>query len=476
MVTDFGAMAVPSSAPEWARDWETRAVEQQAARSFKLSTRARVILVTLMLPLTALGHLHGEGGWTARTPVLVPYALIAIVLAGTRERGLGPKAGPYTFLIDVVMIFLLQLRSLDTATFPPAVANFALALYVLVLILTGAAMNPRATWVVLALAAPLQVALMRVAGLGLASQITAVAVLSTAAFSQNRVSSRLIAFVKSAASREVAHFLEADRAKTLTDKNVVISRLLEDARAQSERLEALQQEKELLTSLLVHDLRAPLSAVKSNLQYVRDELAENDDHHLDDDVGGAVNDCLSVTERLNAMISDMLNVTRLESGTFVLTPESIEARPFLQRLSRQLAADARSRQVTVDVVADEFLFDADPALLTRTLENLASNAFRYTPPGGHVQLEARRDGEQVLIAVRNDGPPIPTAARASLFDKFVQAGDANANRRAGWGLGLYFCRLCIDGHRGRITVEDHERWPVSFVIRLPMTVARREAA
>jgi signal transduction histidine kinase len=81
----------------------------------------------------------------------------------------------------------------------------------------------------------------------------------------------------------------------------------------------------------------------------------------------------------------------------------------------------------------------------------------------------------VLFAVRNDGPVIPEAARGALFDKFVQAGSAQENRRAGWGLGLYFCKLCVDAHRGHIGVQDEPGWPTSFVIRIPGVVTSQRA-
>jgi signal transduction histidine kinase len=77
----------------------------------------------------------------------------------------------------------------------------------------------------------------------------------------------------------------------------------------------------------------------------------------------------------------------------------------------------------------------------------------------------------VVLSVHNDGPVIPVPARAALFDKYVQAGAPDANRRAGWGLGLYFCKLCVQAHGGRIGVEDEPGWATSFVVRLPVTEA-----
>jgi signal transduction histidine kinase len=119
------------------------------------------------------------------------------------------------------------------------------------------------------------------------------------------------------------------------------------------------------------------------------------------------------------------------------------------------------------VAAPEALaLEADRALLTRVVENLAANAARHTPQGGRMRLEAREQDDEVVLAVHNDGRPIPPDAREQLFDKFAQGG-AERSVRSGWGLGLYFCRLAVEAHGGRIGVEEVAGWSTSFVVRLP---------
>ncbi|HEY0880915.1 MAG TPA: ATP-binding protein, partial [Archangium sp.] len=112
----------------------------------------------------------------------------------------------------------------------------------------------------------------------------------------------------------------------------------------------------------------------------------------------------------------------------------------------------------------------------RALENLCSNALRYTPAGGRIQLEAVQRDETLVFAIRNDGPTIPLEARPRLFDKYVQAGSTHENRRAGWGLGLYFVKIALDAHGGKVQVTDAPGWATSFELSLPNAVEPRLVA
>jgi signal transduction histidine kinase len=98
------------------------------------------------------------------------------------------------------------------------------------------------------------------------------------------------------------------------------------------------------------------------------------------------------------------------------------------------------------------------------MENLMSNALRYTPTAGKILVAARAEPGTVIVSVHNSGQPIPRMLQGRIFEKFDRGvGD----KRRGWGLGLYFCRLAVAAHGGTIAVEDVPGWPVSFVIRLP---------
>ncbi len=448
---------------------EATALAEQSSRATATAARVRVVAVVAFGALAGVMHFVGGPGWDT---YLAPLAVFAAALFLARKQPWMARLGPYSFLFDVLAVFELQRRSMPSSPFPAGVAGFSLGLFVMMVAFTASTMRRTAAWAVAGVSAVTQVALMQEAGVSWGSQVAAVVVLGLAGLVQTTVTARLRNMVRGLAATEVAWRRSHEEVQGLTEARATIERLLEESRAQNARLVALQADKESLTSLLVHDLRAPLGAVRANLDWVKGELPKD----FDEEVLTALTEARQVTDRLAGMIGDLLNITRMESGSFPLTREPQPSRAMLESLHKQLQAQGRGRRITVELETDDVVLEADHALLMRTLENISSNALRYTPSGGRIRLEGRREGDVVVFAVRNDGPVIPPAARASLFDKFVQAGSTQENRRAGWGLGLYFCKLTVDAHGGTIGVEDCDGWPTSFRIRIPGVVTAQRAA
>jgi signal transduction histidine kinase len=170
---------------------------------------------------------------------------------------------------------------------------------------------------------------------------------------------------------------------------------------------------------------------------------------------------------MERMISELLDLPRLEEGKLQLRPQRIDTGTLFEEVRMAFVGAAQFRRLSLEVEASSGLvLHGDKALLTRVVENLVANALRYTPPGGRVRVEAGMEAGTPYLAVRNDGAPIAPELRARIFDKHVQ-GEQERNTRKGYGLGLYFSRLAVEAHGGRIAVEDASGWPTSFVARLP---------
>ncbi|MFZ5439961.1 MAG: sensor histidine kinase [Myxococcota bacterium] len=448
------------------------ALADQSARASRLVLRVRLVALGLFTPILAVLHFAGGPGWDTYVLPTAIYGALALALFLGRRAPRLTRLAPYFGLLDVLLVFELQRRSMPTSPFPAGVAGFSLGLFGMLVVLTASTMRRTATWSVSALAAVTQVTLMALAGVSVGAQVAAVVVLIVVALTQGGVNSRVQHMVRNLANREVDWRLEHEQVRALTEARGTIERLLAEAEARNERLISLQTDKDALTALLVHDLRAPLGAVRANLDWLRKELPTD----LDPDLVDALVESRQTTDRLAAMIGDLLNVNRLESGQLELQRTPTSSRALLGGVQKLVQAQGRARNITVDYQVDDVLLDVDVGLVTRVLENLTSNALRYTPAGARIGLAASRAGDDVLLAVRNDGTPIPPAARPRLFEKFVQGGTAQENRRAGWGLGLYFCRLCVEAHGGTIAVEDAPGWATSFVIRLRAASAGALAA
>jgi signal transduction histidine kinase len=162
----------------------------------------------------------------------------------------------------------------------------------------------------------------------------------------------------------------------------------------------------------------------------------------------------------------LVDVARLEDGTLEVRASEINLRQLLQPLVDQRRLLARQRKVALGLVASpEITITADADLVTRTVENILDNALRHAPPGGMIEIALRESGAEVELRIGNSGPAIPIEARTTIFEKYGQA-DVDVGRR-NLGLGLHFARLAIEAHGGRIWVEETEKLPTVFGIRLP---------
>ena len=248
-----------------------------------------------------------------------------------------------------------------------------------------------------------------------------------------------------------------------------IEGLLAKADQQNQRLSKLQRDRDSLIQLIVHDLRNPLTSVLNNVGYVSERLRAPT---VEAAVRESLHDAASAARRLDGLISDMLELSRLEDGKLTLSPAIIAPADLLDQVRRHAIATARMRSVELEVsVTARSDLLVDIRLLTRVLENLVSNAIRYSPPGDRVLLAAVSGDDEELVSVHNNGPVIDPSERTLLFQKYYQ-GKGGGARNSGWGLGLHFCSVAAQAVGGRIAIEDRPGWNTSFVVHLPS--AQRE--
>jgi signal transduction histidine kinase len=237
------------------------------------------------------------------------------------------------------------------------------------------------------------------------------------------------------------------------------------------RLRELDQLKSDFLGNVSHELRTPLAAIKgfadNLLDGVKGTVSEPQRHYLlrmKDNV-----------ERLARMVSDLLDLTRIEAGKIEILPQALDAGQVLVEATEGLRPVARARGVrlVVDVGPCHPVW-ADPDKLQQVLTNLISNAVKFSPPGGEVTVTASSaPPDAVRLAVRDTGPGIPPAERERIFDKFYQLGRVDGERPPGSGLGLTIARHLVDLHGGRIWVEEAAGGGSTFVVQL---APAREAA
>ncbi len=231
---------------------------------------------------------------------------------------------------------------------------------------------------------------------------------------------------------------------------------------------ALQQLRDDMTHMLVHDLRSPLTVIQSSLtsipSFIEDGSIEGVERLVDFSMRGV--------DRVLSLVSDILDIARLESGSMPIKPARIDVRKLLDVTAEQMAPLARQSNIDIQVTAPKDLppVTLDAALIGRVLSNLLDNALKFTPKGGRVDLWSSSgpngSPEQLWIGVSDTGPGIPADMQQRLFEKFSQL-DSPLSRRAGTGLGLHYCKLAVEAHHGKIWFENREQQGSTFVIQLP---------
>ena len=216
-----------------------------------------------------------------------------------------------------------------------------------------------------------------------------------------------------------------------------------------------------MASLLVHDLKSPAAVMRLCL-----EAVQKDGHVLRPSSLEALDDARGANERIIRIVENMLDLVRLESQRLVLHRSPTRPAELLRAAADGRGVIARSRTVKVELQADRDLqVSADVDLITRVIENVLDNSLRHVPVGGHILMKCEAHGDLATIAIGNDGPPVPSELREAIFDKFTRGEGGTRNNL---GFGLYFCRLAVEAHGGRIWVAD-QPLPAVFGLDLPLT-------
>jgi signal transduction histidine kinase len=212
-------------------------------------------------------------------------------------------------------------------------------------------------------------------------------------------------------------------------------------------LETVDRQRRDLVANVSHELRTPVSALRALLENLVDGVVRPDATKLQT--------ALDQTERLGQLVSDLLDLSRLDAGITTLDTQTLAVRPFLQDVVEEarLAGYPVSYQLTVDPF--DLVVRGDRARLHQLVANLLDNAGRHSPPQGVIRIRAMRgEGRQILLEVSDQGPGIAPAQRAAVFERFTTGIGVDASPDGGTGLGLAIARWVTDLHGGSIEVAD----------------------
>jgi two-component system sensor histidine kinase KdpD len=242
---------------------------------------------------------------------------------------------------------------------------------------------------------------------------------------------------------------------------MAMERVILAQEAQKERVSAETQSlRNVLLCSVSHDLRTPLAAITGSA----DTLLRGGEGLDAGTRNGLIRSIHEEAERLNRIVRNVLNMTRLESGAIRIRKEWQALEEIVGVVIDRLSGRLNGHTLDVRMPEDLPLVPFDPLLVEQVLTNLLENALRYTPPGTPVELTARMQGAGVLVEMADRGPGIPEGQQERIFDKFTRGKVPGG----GVGLGLSICRVIIEAHGGRIWAENRPGGGAVFRFTLPV--------
>ena len=243
--------------------------------------------------------------------------------------------------------------------------------------------------------------------------------------------------------------------------------LLTQAQVQNERLRELDRVKDEFIALVSHELRTPLTSIRGYLELIADEAAE----------GGMPQEqqeWLQVidrnADRLMTLVEDLLLSAQAHAGSLVLARTEFDVATIVRQCAVACAPAASARGIQLECVADPgLLVTGDPGRIGQVIDNLVSNALKFTPPDGRVELLASRQGAEIRIEIADTGTGIPADEQDRLFDRFFRTERAQKEAIGGVGLGLSIAKAIVEAHRGRLSCRSVEGRGTTFVVELPAT-------
>ena len=239
--------------------------------------------------------------------------------------------------------------------------------------------------------------------------------------------------------------------------------LFEQLQRNYRRLEEVEKLRDDMRNMIVHDLRTPLTSVIVGVEMLEKhgELNKEQREMMTIAAGGG--------KTLLGMINDLLDIEKMESGATQLQYTELSAAALVSEAVDQITslAEASKTSLLIDIGPELPKFGGDDKKLSRTLVNLIANAIKFAP-AGTVTITVSQPDQNMRFAVRDTGDGIPSESFERIFEKFGQLD----SRRVGTGLGLAFCKLAVEAHGGRISVESKPGAGSTFSFTIPITPGR----
>jgi len=245
-----------------------------------------------------------------------------------------------------------------------------------------------------------------------------------------------------------------------------IANATKELRSSNAMLRRLDKAKDEFVSMASHQLRTPLTSVKGYISMVID----GDVGKVNDQQKHLLEEAFSSSERMVHLISDFLNVSRLQTGKFVIDKQPTDLARIVNEEMESLLPNATARNLKIDykVPVDFPMLNLDEGKIRQVVMNFADNALYYSHEGTTIDIDLTIEGDDVVYTVKDNGIGVPRAEQSQLFTKFYRASNARTQRPDGTGVGLYLAKKVIHEHGGEVIFKTIENKGSTFGFRLPL--------
>ena len=226
--------------------------------------------------------------------------------------------------------------------------------------------------------------------------------------------------------------------------------------------------REEWASLVTHDLRQPVNVILTYVAMLDRALSNPDPHRL----RKWLDQTRKAAQRLNRMIGDLADASTIEARRLSLQPRLVDLQPLAAEVVERQQTAAPDRAIVLRSAGALPPVRADPQRVEQVLDNLISNALKYSPPGGEARVELRANGADVVVTVSNRGPGIAADELPKIFSRYYRTPSARAGASGGLGLGLYIAKGLVEAQGGRIWAESQPGKTTCFRFTLPVAGAR----
>lgn len=257
--------------------------------------------------------------------------------------------------------------------------------------------------------------------------------------------------------------------QALTDKNQQLQTMYEKIHEQNQALIALNQEKNEFLSIAAHDLKNPLSAIKGFAEEIESDFNSLSQEEILETVGLIQ----KAARQMFSLISNLLDVNVIETGKMSISIESQDIYPLVERMVESYRKAARSKQITLHVQADTppYLATVDEHLTTQILDNLISNAIKYSPYSKSIEIKLQQGKTHVRFSVKDEGPGLDAQEQAQLFTKFTRLSPQPTGNEHTTGLGLFIVKKLTDMLNAQIYCETELGEGTMFIVDFPTTTS-----